>query len=331
MPTPRTTRDRLLRHLNDRCFVTGTELGLELGISRAAVHNHIDTLKASGLPVEGIMGRGYRLARGVKPMDGRFIEEQLEGECRRHVSRIIIEHCVDSTNDIVSKLARKELIHGVVCITEAQPAGRGRRGKHWVATPFRNLLMSLGWMYESWPPDLTGLSVAAGIALIEAMSGMGIAGLGMKWPNDIVFDGKKLGGILIDITGESSGQCTIVIGVGINVHIDDNDDPLIDQPWTDLTRVLGRAVDRNELAASCLSGLCRLLCEFPGTGFEPYCKRWTEVDVLTGKVVSITTHEKGGTIVGVVLGLDTTGALAVAVEGGGKQSFFSGDVSVKAR
>lgn len=325
------TCTRILDYLSDCLYVTGTELGKRLGISRAAVHKHIDTLKASGLPVEGVSGRGYRLVRGVILMDAGAIMDKLDVRSRNLVRRIIVEYSVDSTSSEIARLSTGQPVHGVVCIAEAQPAGRGRRGKHWVATPFRNLMMSLGWVYESWPREMTGLSAAAGISLIKALKEIGIEGVGMKWPNDLVFDGRKLGGILIDITGESGGQCAIVIGVGINAHIDDSDGRDIDQPWTDLGRMCKRDVDRNELAAACLSGLCRLLESFPKTGFQPWREKWTEVDVLTGEEVSLCTPENGARIHGVVTGIDSGGALMVDVQGRGKRAFLSGEVSVRAR
>lgn len=326
-----TTCERLLLHLNDRCFVTGTELGRELGISRAAVHKHIESLKAHGLPVEGISGRGYRLARGVDLMDEVTIWELLDKRYRHLVNRIIVERSVDSTNSHLLRLAVSGPIHGVVCITEAQPSGRGGRGRGWVATPYRNLLMSIGWVYDSWPRDITALSVAVGISLIEAMRELDINGIGMKWPNDLLIEGKKLGGILIEISGESSGQCSIVIGIGINAHIGQAEGSCIDQPWTDLSSLLGRDVDRNALAAACISALCHLLRDFPERGFDPWRRKWSDVDVLTGKEVSISSHQRGKAIDGMVTGLDSTGSLLVAVTGGGVRSFMSGEVSVRTR
>ncbi|MFC1681157.1 biotin--[acetyl-CoA-carboxylase] ligase, partial [Pseudomonadota bacterium] len=202
---------------------------------------------------------------------------------------------------------------------------------HWIATPFTNLLMSVGWVYESWPRDITGLSVAVGISLIEAIRSLDIDGLGMKWPNDLVIDGKKTGGILIEVSGESTGRCTVVVGLGINVRMGGDDGRSIDQPWTDLETVRGQAVNRNELAAACLSALCRMLQAFPKAGFEPWRIKWADVDVLTGETVSITTHQNGVSTEGVVTGLDTTGALLVDVKGQGIRSLLSGEVSVRAR
>ena len=163
------TCDRLLHRLSDSSFVTGTELGMELCISRAAVHKHIDSLKASGLPVDAVSGRGYRLARGVVPLQRSMITQHLDEQCRHLVQNITVERSVDSTNNRLLRLADCESIRGRVCVAEVQPAGRGRRGRRWIATPYRNLLMSVGWVYHDWPRDITGLSIAVGISLIEAL------------------------------------------------------------------------------------------------------------------------------------------------------------------
>jgi BirA family biotin operon repressor/biotin-[acetyl-CoA-carboxylase] ligase len=163
------------------------------------------------------------------------------------------------------------------------------------------------------------------------MEKLGIENLGMKWPNDIVCGDKKLGGILIDVSGESPGACTLIVGVGINVHIAQGDGVLIEQPWTDLATVLGRNVDRNELAGACISGLNNMLMDYPRTGLDPYRKRWAEVDVLAGRQVTITTHESGGLVHGSVLGLGNAGALILAENGGGRKLFYSGEVSVRKR
>lgn len=325
------TCDRLLHRLNDRCFVTGTELGGELGISRAAVHKHIESLKASGLPVDAVSGRGYRLARGVAPMQASIISDYVSEPCGRLIRGITVERSIDSTNSRLLNSATHESIHGQVCVAEAQPAGRGRRGRRWIATPYRNLLMSIGWVYQEWPRDVTGLSIAVGISLIEALRTLGFKGLGMKWPNDIVHAGRKLGGILIEVSGESSGPCTIVVGIGINVHIGSAEVPLIDQPWTDLGGMRDGSVERNELAAALLSSLCDMLYRYPESGFEPWRGKWGAVDVLAGREVSILARQNDESTQGIAAGINSSGALLVDVTGSGTHSFLSGEVSVRAR
>lgn len=325
------TRQRLMHLLNDRHFTAGTELGKQLGISRAAVHKHISALKASGLPVDGVSGRGYRLARGIVPLERDGIARYLDERCRPQIKKILVEQCVDSTSNVLRRLSQEESVRGAVCIAESQAGGRGRRGSPWISSAYRNLLISAGWVFDSWPLELTGLAIAVGVTLIDAMKGLGIDNLGMKWPNDIVYDGKKLGGILIDVSGESAGACTLIVGIGINVQIAPGDGTRIEQPWTDLVTVLGRNVDRNELAGVCISGLYNLLLDYPCTGLDPYRERWAQADVLAGRQVTVVTHEGGGLVHGRVVGLGNAGALILAEDKGGRRMFYSGEVSVRKR
>jgi len=322
---------RLLHLLSDRQFRSGAELGKQLGIGCAAVHEHLAELKASGLPVDDVSGLGYRLARGVEPLDCDSVFRHMDRASRQMITKFLVEQSVDSTNNVLGRLHRNQSVHGAVCIAEAQAGGRGRRENPWVASAYRNLLMSMAWVFDTWPPDLSGISIAVAVTLIDVMKGLGIDGLGMKWPNDIVFEGKKLGGILIEISGERSGACTLIIGVGLNVNITERDAPAITQPWTDLVKVSGRNLDRNELAGVCISCLCKLLVEYPRTGFSPYQKRWPEIDVLAGQHVTIINHGAGELTHGKVLRVDNAGALILTEDGNGEKAFYSGDVSVRKR
>ena len=304
-------------------------MGKELGISRAAVHKHISSLQASGLPIDSVPGKGYRLAKGIVSINGGVIAQSLDEQTRSEIHKIYVEQNVDSTNDYLWRLSKQDSIHGTVCIAEAQSTGRGQRGRHWVASPYRNLLMSLGWIYDAWPPGISGMSIAVGIRLIDALKNLGVDKLDLKWPNDIVHDNKKLGGVLIDVRGESTGPCSLVIGVGINVCISEQDGYRIGQPWTDLTIGLGCDIDRNQLAAACITQLHLLLSHYIADGFECYRKRWRDLDVLRGHEVVVTQSASGDKVSGKAVDLDSTGALRIRQKGGKERVFYQGDVSVR--
>ena len=322
-------RVRLLQLLSDREFLTGTWLGKALGISRAAVHKHISSLKASGLPIDSVPGKGYRLARGIVTLNGDAIAQGLNEQTRSEIHKIYVEHNVDSTNNYLWRLSKQDSIHGTVCIAESQSTGRGQRGRHWVTSPYRNFLMSLGWIYDAWPRGISGMSVAVGIRLIDTLEKLGVEKLNLKWPNDIIHNNKKLGGVLIDVSGESTGPCSLVIGIGINVCISEQDGRRIEQPWTDLVNGLGFHIDRNRLAAACLTQLHLLLSHYVADGFERYRKRWREVDVLRGHQVVVTNLDGGGKVTGKVVDLDITGALKIRQKGGKEIVCYHGDVSVR--
>ena len=323
------SRMRLLKRLSDKEFLTGTTLGQELGIGRAAVHKHISLLRASGLPVDSVPGKGYRLAKGVIALNGEAIAKGLDEKTRAEIRKILVETDVDSTNNYLLRLSRPDSVHGMVCVAEAQSSGRGQRGRQWVASPYRNLLMSLGWVYEVWPQGISGMSIAVGIRLVDALKSIGVDKLGLKWPNDIVHGNKKLGGVLIEVSGESPGPCSLVIGVGINVHISERDGGRIEQPWTDLVNGLGCNVDRNQLAASCLTQLHLLLSRYVLDGFEYYKKRWRELDVLYGNEVVVTHLDGGGKVMGKAVDLDNTGALKIRQKSGKEIVCYHGDVRVR--
>ena len=322
-------RVRLLKLLSDKEFSTGTWLGQELGISRAAVHKHISSLQASGLPINSVPGKGYRLAKGIVTLNGDVIAQALKGRARSEIHRIYVEQKVDSTNDYLWRLSKQDSIHGKVCIAETQSTGRGQRGRHWVASPYRNLLMSLGWIYDVWPQAISGMSVAVGIHLIDALKDLGVDKLDLKWPNDIVHGNKKLGGVLIDVSGESTGPCSLVIGVGINVRISELDARRIEQPWTDLVNGLGCDIDRNQLAATCITQLHLLLNRYVEDGFECYRKRWRDLDIVFGHEVVVTYSDGSGKVTGKAVGLDSSGALRIRQKGGKEVICYHGDVSVR--
>ena len=322
-------RTHLVQLLSDREFVSGTQLGSVLGISRAAIHKHIVKLRSSGLPIDCVRGRGYKLVRGIIPLNANSIIEHLDKSVRVRLNDLHIEQCVDSTNNYLQRLPDAKLLHGAVCLAETQSAGRGRRGNPWIASPYRNLMMSMGWVYDSWPKAISGLAIAVGMELVEVLAGFGANGLSIKWPNDIVYGQKKLGGILIDASGESAGPCSIIIGVGLNVQLAETDGAHIDQPWADLMHDLGCTVDRNQLAADCAAQLYKLLQNYDEIGFAPYQARWGKIDVLSGRKVSVKFKDGGQRLVGRALGVDSLGGLRVRQAGAKETVCYHGDVSVR--
>lgn len=324
-------RAQLLQLLNDKEFLTGPALGNQLGISRAAVHKHVSALKQSGLPVESVRGKGYKLAPSIVPLNEYKILDQLGQGPRPQTGRVRVEQVVDSTNNVLRRTSKSANIHASVCVAEAQSTGRGRRANRWVASPYRNLLMSLGWIYDRRPPELATLAPAVGIAVLDVLADEGVAGLGIKWPNDIVHDCRKLGGILIDVSGEADGVCTLIIGIGINMDMTVQDGAHIDQAWTDLRNGMGCQVDRNRVVAALIRRLFVVLTDFMQSGFQPYRPRWTEVDALAGREVSVLMRDGGVPVRGTAHGIDSDGALKVRPYGGKEIRCTHGEVSVRVR
>jgi BirA family biotin operon repressor/biotin-[acetyl-CoA-carboxylase] ligase len=233
---------------------------------------------------------------------------------------------VDSTNQQL--LRTPDLASGRVCLAEAQSAGRGRRGRGWVASPCHNILMSMSWRFETGPAGLAGLSLAAGVAVLRALEEFGVHGAGLKWPNDILRDGRKLAGLLIDLRGEASGPSLVVLGLGLNVHLAPQEAELIDQPWISLRESLPAPVDRNRLAGLLIFHLHEMFRSFELAGFEAFRAEWERRHLYAGKAVRL--HSGHEDVLGTVEGIDAQGSLRVRVAGGELRTFHSGDVSLRA-
>jgi BirA family biotin operon repressor/biotin-[acetyl-CoA-carboxylase] ligase len=295
------TRYRLIDLLADGRFHSGQSLGRELGISRAAVWKHMQLLDKLGLDVHAVRGQGYRLAEGVELLDKARIRAQLSETSAARLQALDIFHDIDSTSDYL-KNNRAVLGDGrfIVCLAERQSAGRGRRGRRWVSPYGTNLYLSLATQLGEMTPGCGGLSLAVAVAVAAALQSCGVENPGLKWPNDIFYQGRKLAGILIDLSGESGGPYKVVVGVGINLRMPLNAARDIDQPWTDLSRS-GVSIERNRLAGVVVERLVRAL----------------ELH-----------HEHEPVIRGVARGIDARGALLIEHDGM-TRSYHAGEVSIR--
>jgi BirA family biotin operon repressor/biotin-[acetyl-CoA-carboxylase] ligase len=320
------TRVAILKLLADGQFHSGTDIGQELGVSRTAVCKGIKTLTAHGLEIRRVTGRGYQLAHPLQPLDRQLIERHLRALQISHRAHIEILEEVDSTNRFVFENARAEQ-SGWVCLAEVQSRGRGRYGRHWLATPYRNLVLSMAWLFPAGPGVITGLSLAAGTAVLKALGEYGISNLGLKWPNDVMHRGRKLAGVLIDIRGEAAGPALTALGVGINAQLDAAHGARIDQPWIDIASITGQTVDRNRLAAHVIARLWEMFGRFAEEGFAPFRKEWERHDVYRGQRARLIQGERE--IEGTVEGVDETGALRLCDARGHRWTFHSGEISLR--
>jgi len=322
-----TTRYKLLQLLDGGRFQSGTELGDQLGVSRAAIQQHVAALRKQGLPIEATRRVGYRLENGVSLLKGEQIRRLLPNSIRDQLAQIKVLHQVDSTNSELLRM--KGSMHRSVCLAEQQVGGRGRRGRQWYATPYKNLMMSMGWVYPEWPNAVSALGLVAALAAARALEDIGAQGVGIKWPNDLMWHEQKLGGILVDVSGEAGGTCEVVVGIGINVCLDAHAARYIDQPWADLTQIVSPAPERNLLAAILIRHLLDLLSSFPANGLAGCKKEWRARHVLEGKDVNLVTERE--TVAGRVVGVEDSGALMVRNRSGVLQRYFHGDVSIRKR
>jgi len=298
-------------------------LAKHLGVTRAAVWKKVHALEKLGLEVFRVPGKGYRLSDPLQLLDAAVIRAALSAGCRERLKGITVLDSVDSTNLWVA--ARDQ--DPEVCFAEFQSAGRGRRGRSWVSPFGANLYMSLSWRFDEWPPGFTALGMVTAIAAVRALRELGLEDVRIKWPNDLVAAGRKLGGVLIDIQGEPPGATRAVIGLGLNVRMPAAAATQIDQPWMDLTTLAdGNPPDRNALAAGLIEALVTALGEFETAGFAAFTDDWQALDLVAGKAVALHSHEH--TVTGVAAGVDEQGALLLKTPQGLKR-FVSGDLSLR--
>jgi BirA family transcriptional regulator, biotin operon repressor / biotin---[acetyl-CoA-carboxylase] ligase len=314
----------LLALLMQSPSVSGADLATQLGVSRAAVWKQIDRLRALGLDIEARAGAGYRLQAPLQLLDGAAIGSLLSVRARGLLRQLdIVVETGSTSSDLLAQ--RDHLRSGTALIAEAQSAGRGQRGRSWQSPLASGFLGSLFWRFDRGLSGLGGLSLAMGVCVVEALAEFGVRAQ-LKWPNDIMADDRKLGGILIDAGGEAQGDCHVVIGLGLNGRLPGAVAQQIDQPSTDLHQLLGRDPDRNRLAAALLSHLCCGLHEFAQSGFAAFHRRYQALDGLHGRAVEV--HLAGGCSPGIADGVDDSARLCVTMHGV-RRKFDVGEVRVQ--
>lgn len=322
-----TTRTEILRMLSDGAFHSGTALGKKLGITRAAVCKNIHHLAQSGLEVHRVTGRGYKLEAPMTLLDRDRLLKLLGNRAVVIRDRLYLVDEVDSTNRYLdSQVTERSDINGATCVAECQSGGRGRRGRSWVATPYCNLMLSMAWQFPGGPSLVSGLSLAAGVAIVRALQEYGISGIGLKWPNDLLSDNRKLAGLLVDVQGEATGPTRVILGLGINAHISREDADRIDQPWIDLQGITGEAINRNRLTALVIRHLLGMFHLFAEQGFAPFRDDWQKLHLFRGQRVRMLQGAK--VFSGIAEGVDESGGLIVR-HARNRQVFHSGEVSLR--
>ncbi len=309
--------------------VSGSVLAARLGVTRAAIWKQVEALRECGAPIEASAGRGYRLSWPIEWLDVARIAAELDPAQRSRVSDIAVHWQIDSTSSELLRRAAQEDGDLLLCCAESQSAGRGRRGRHWRSPLGGNLYFSLLKRFDHGMGALSGLSLAAGVAVVDALADCGVSGAGLKWPNDVLARGRKLAGVLIELGGEFLGPCHAVIGIGINLRLPATVAATIEQPAIDIATLTGaEAPSRNRLAGRLLTHLVEMLDRFAGAGFAPFRDDYARHDLLAGQPIRV--HDAGGTLDGIGAGVDERGALRVR-HAGGVRICDSADVSVRVR
>jgi BirA family biotin operon repressor/biotin-[acetyl-CoA-carboxylase] ligase len=309
------------RTLADGSWHSGEEIGASLGVSRAAVSQSINLLADAGVAIERTRSKGYRLPAPVDLLQTKQIEAARAAVAKRLGSKLAMTlataDIVDSTNSVLLA-ATGTLKHPHALAAEWQTRGRGRLGRTWLAPPGDALTLSLSWRFDAGAAALSGLSLATSVAVARALADAGLTsalGLRVKWPNDLLCDGAKLCGILVEAQGDMLGPTTVIVGVGINYRLPQTAMEAITQAATSYCAVTPEAqrVNRNALLGSVIAHLAHALDSFAAHGFAAFRDEWQSLHAHTGKRIRYI--EAGQPHVGTALGVDAQGALIVEIAG----------------
>ena len=330
------TAPRLLGLLCDGSLHSGAQLAAALGVSRAAVWKLVGELRAAGVAIDSLSRRGYRLSAPVELLDAARMRAHACEQGRRLPDELEVHFLIDSTNDHLYAALPPAPGAARVAFAELQSAGRGRRGRRWIAPFGSGLTFSISWTFAETPADLPALGLALGVAIAKVLSGLGAQRLSLKWPNDLLHDGRKLGGLLTQLRQESGGAATVVAGLGLNLALPDaarnaieavnsSDHPAL--AVADLAGATPHGVpSRNLIASRLVLGFEDALREFATVGFTGFAQEWAALDALRGAPVRV--HQGSERFEGTARGTDRDGALLVE-SAGRVLRVFSGDVSVR--
>lgn len=309
---------KLVAILADGEFHSGEQLGEQLGMSRAAINKHIHTLREWGIEVVTVTGKGYSLSAAMQLLNEEAINAQLTN------GRLAVVPVIDSTNQyLLDRMS--SLQSGDACVAEYQQAGRGRRGRQWFSPFGANLYLSMYWRLEQGPAAAMGMSLVIGIVLAEALQELGAPDIRVKWPNDIYLDGRKLAGILIELSGKTGEAAQIVIGAGINLAMRDVAPDVISQGWINLQEA-GVTIDRNRLSALVVRKMRAALTEFEQDGLSPFVGRWAALDNFINRPVKLLVGDRE--VFGIARGIDAQGGL-ILEQDGVRKSWVGGEISLR--
>jgi BirA family transcriptional regulator, biotin operon repressor / biotin---[acetyl-CoA-carboxylase] ligase len=320
---------RVFQRLDDRNFLSGEALAADLAVTRTAVWKAVEQLRELGVALDAQPNRGYRLARGVSALSAEGIEGLLPAKVRDRIESLQIEWTLESTNTKLLEALPPAAGCAAVLLAEHQTGGRGRRGRGWISPPGGAVCCSLAWQFPDMPADLSALSLLVGLCVVGALRDLGVGGVQLKWPNDLVTAGGKLGGILTEMRAEAGGPVHVVVGIGLNVSLGEAARAAVKAAGNtadDLRAHLAELPDRNTIVAALLARLIPAIECFPREGFAPHLGEWHDCDALREHEVRV---ESAGEITGgVARGIDSHGALLLETPSGVRR-FISGEVTVR--
>lgn len=319
----------ILQRLADGQFHSGEALAQHFNVSRATIFNALAHAQSLGIALFSVRGRGYKLPHPVVLLDHAQVLQSI-GEQREWFNVVILDE-VASTNTYLMQQATKGATHVTCVAAHMQTQGKGRRGRTWVSQLGASLTFSLLWRFQCGASALSGLSLAVGVALIRTFHQLGVPGVQLKWPNDVlVFDGqqgKKLAGILIELQGDMDGPSAAVIGVGINLNLPKEVLNSIDQPAIDIASLCNTPINPSEVLGLALKHMSDCLQQFEQDGFSGLREEWLRYHAYHHQAVRML-MPNGVETQGTVKGVAEDGILLVETAFG-LQRFSAGEISLR--
>ncbi len=319
----------LLVLLADGRLHSGEWLAKELNVSRAAVWKGVERLRALGVEVQALPRRGYRLANPVELLDARRIRAELGAQHQAQLRSLALLFEIDSTNARLLAAAAPPPGQADACLAELQHAGRGRRGRRWIAPFGGGIVLSAAWTFVDGAGALSALSLAVGVAITRALSRAGAVGVALKWPNDLWFQDRKIGGVLIELRAEAGGPAHVVIGIGLNVTLTAAARREIEAGGAAVAAVADACTgvpSRNLIAGAILDELLSMLEQFERGGFAAFRDAWAVLDALSGRDARVLLGD--AVVSGTARGVDPDGALLLETPDGMRR-FTSGEASLR--
>jgi BirA family biotin operon repressor/biotin-[acetyl-CoA-carboxylase] ligase len=320
-----TTEYKILTLLQDSQCHNGNKLGSQLGISPAAIWKIIKHLIEQGAPIVSLNQRGYQLVAPLLLLNEEIITEELPANLQNKFNLHLFS-TIESTNSYLKKIPREEKIS--VCCAEKQLQGRGRFGRHWHSPFGENIYLSTRWYFSKDLSSLSCLSLVVSLVILETVHCfLDSPSVMIKWPNDLIWQNKKLSGSLIEIQAESRGLVEVIIGIGLNVNTDTkHQKENVDKPWCSMYEITKQHFNRNQIIAKLLSNLYEKLDLFDQFGFDYFLNDWEQYDALYGQEISLSTHS--GSYRGQALGINATGQLKIQNQQEGIDLYSSGDTTL---
>lgn len=316
----------ILRLLSDGEFHSGAVLAAHFSISRASIWNALQGIEPMGVELYKVRGRGYQMPH---PIDW-YALEHITPHLGRHAAQLDVQvlETVESTNTLLLQMAAKQKIHGRCAVAEIQTQGRGRRGRSWQSAIGGSLSFSLGWQFNVGVSQLSGLSLAVGVAIARALNELDVSNIQLKWPNDVLHNFHKIGGVLIELQGDALGPSTTVIGIGLNYRLNVAVKNRVDQAVSDLTSLKTDIVSRNQVFGVCLRHLANVLDVFAQHGFGVLRQEWLQLHAYQDKPVMLRMPD-GSDIQGIVRDVTVEGELVLETAQG-ESRFGNGEMSMRA-